>query len=200
MITLTSSELLLTIKDILDYVECPRIIYWSNMHPTAKRSNDPLTHETALRYKDQYDPTLTDLLIQNGLQHLDIKFGVELRNKMLRGKIDALVKDGFKRYPIYIKHAKEIKSLSYFLPVYAYAWLLKDAYGVPIEKGFIYYPSRQELESIHIGRAELAVAEATAESARNIIICGMLPDMLHHNPRKCARCRYRFFCNEMPTR
>lgn len=201
MITLTSSELLLTIKDLVDFVECPRIIYWSYLHPNSyDRRKDPLSHETAQRYKDQYDPVLTDLLIQNGLQHIDIHFGIELRNKMLHGKIDALVKDGFHRYPIYIKNAKEFKSLSYFLPVYAYAWLMKDTYGTAYDKGFIYYPTRQELESVYIGQAELAVVEATAESTRNIISCGILPDMLHHNPRKCAGCKYRLFCNELPNR
>ncbi|MCX7919900.1 MAG: CRISPR-associated protein Cas4 [bacterium] len=201
MITLTGSELLLTIKDLVDFVECPRILYWSYLRPNlSDQRKDPLSHETALLYKDQYDPILTDLLIQNGIQHIERYVGVELRNKIIHGKIDVLVKDGSKQYPIYIKNAKECKSLSYFLPVYAYAWLINDTYGTVCEKGFIYYPSRQELESVYIGQAELAVAEATAESARNIVSCGILPDTLHYNPRKCLGCKYRLFCNELPTR
>ena len=115
---------------------------------------------------------------------------------MVRGKVDVIIRNLLRRYPLYIKKSKEMKSLSYFLPVYAYAWMIQDTYGIPVDKGFIYYPTRQELESVHIGQAELAVVEATAESARNIIVCGALPDMLHHNPRKCSGCYYRTFCNK----
>jgi CRISPR-associated protein Cas4 len=197
MITLTGSEVILTVKDLLNFVKCPRIVYWSYLRHLPERLNDPLTHETAVLYKEEYNPVLIDLLIQNGLDKIDIKYGIELRNKILRGKIDAIVRSGAQRYPMYIKKAKEMKSLSYFLPLYAYAWLVQNIYGLPVEKGFIYYPSRQELESVHIGQAELAVVEATAESARNIIVCGILPDMLHHNPRNCTGCSSRMLCNEM---
>lgn len=199
MISLTGSGLLLSVRDLVDFIECPRIVYWSYLRAMPGQCKDPNAHDTAILYKEhkeQYDPILIDLLVQNGLDEIDMKFSIELQNKIIQGKIDILVRSLLKKYPIYIKQAKEMKSLSYFMPIYAYAWLVQDNYGIPVEKGFIYFPKRQELESVHIGQAELAVVEATAESARNVIVCGMLPDMLHHNPRICIGCRYRTYCNE----
>jgi CRISPR-associated exonuclease Cas4 len=196
MVSLTSSGLVLSIRDLVDFIECPRIVYWSYLRAGNRRGRDPFTHETAILYKEKYDPVLIDLLVQNGLNEIDFKFNFELRNKILCGKIDILARSLLRKYPIYIKQIKEIKSLRYFIPIYAYAWLVQDTYGIPVEKAFIYYPKRQELESIHIGQAELAAVEATAESARNVIVYGMLPDMLHYNPRICIGCRFRTYCNQ----
>jgi CRISPR-associated exonuclease Cas4 len=196
MVSLTSAGLLLNVSDLIDFIECPRIVYWAYLRTGNRPRRDPLTHETAILYKDKYDPILIELLIQHGLNDLDITYGIELRNKIICGKIDILVRRLLKKYPIYIKHAKEMKSLSYFMPIYAYAWLIQDTYGFPVEKGFIYFPQRQELELVHIGPAELAAVEATAVSARNIIVCGTLPDVRYRNPRACIGCRYQTYCNE----
>jgi CRISPR-associated protein Cas4 len=196
MVSIISSGLLLTIRDLVDFVKCPRIVYWSYLRAGNHREQDPLTHQTAIQYREKYDPVLTELLIHNGINEIDLKYNIPLQNKLIHGKIDILGRSLLKKYPIYLKQSKEVKSLQHFLPIYAYSWLVQDTYGLPVEKAFIYYPNRKELEPIHIGKPELAAVEAAAESARNVIVCGMLPDILHYNPRQCIGCKFRSFCNE----
>lgn len=196
MVAITSAGLLLNIRDLIEFISCPRIVYWSYLRSGPRRDQDPLSHQTAILYREKYDPILTDLLLQNGINEIDLKYNIHLQNKFIQGKIDILGRSLLKKYPIYIKQAKEMKALQYYLPIYAYAWLVQDNFGLPVEKAFIYYPKLKELESVHIGKPELAAVEATAESARNVIVCGMLPDILHYNPRQCIGCSYRNYCNE----
>jgi CRISPR-associated protein Cas4 len=196
MVAITSQGLLLTIRDLVDFVDCPRIVYWSYLRTGNRYEQDPLSHQTAIQYREKYDPVLTDLLVYNGINEIDLKYNIHLKNKFIQGKIDILGRSLLKKYPIYLKRSKEIKSLQHFIPIYAYAWLVKDTFGFPVEKGFIYYPNRKELEPVPIGKPELAAVEATAESARNVIVCGMMPDILQYNPRRCVGCIYRTFCNE----
>ncbi|MFB3896692.1 MAG: CRISPR-associated protein Cas4 [bacterium] len=196
MVAITSAGLLLTVRDLVEFVECPRIVYWSYLRAGTRHEQDPLSHQTAILYREKYDPVLTELLTHNGINEIDLKYNIHLQNKFIQGKIDILGRSLLKKYPIYIKQSKEIKSLQYFIPIYAYAWLIQDNFGLPVETAFIYYPNRKELEPVHIGKPELAAVEATAESARNVIVCGMLPDILHYNPRQCIGCSYRSFCNE----
>ena len=82
------------------------------------------------------------------------------------------------------------------LQLAAYALLLEEAWGLPVERGYIYHIGRRHVEEVRLTAALRSQVMTTVASINGMIAGETLPPP-PRNTAICVACEFRRFCNDV---
>ncbi len=190
---------LLTVTDLKQYTYCPRVTYYERCLPDFR----PRTHkmdEGKLAHEEEQKRAARRRLRGYGLERGERRFEVALTSARLRlrGKIDeVVVTPGPPRavYPVDYKLARQA-SPHYQLQLVAYALMLEEAWGLPVERGYIYLIPVRRVEPVAVTPALRAAVFETLKSIEAIVAFERMPSPPARRSR-CASCEFRRACNDL---
>jgi len=191
----------ITASDILEYLFCPRFIYFENYLDIPQ-------HEEK-RFKVQKGRTIHEDKIQVNPQYLRKKLGCVERKKSvyissttkgIRGIVDEILfmNDGTAA-PLDYKYAeyKDVTFKNHRYQLTFYSQLIKEHFGVPVNRGFIVYTrSRNKLIEVPINDQMYSELDKIISGLLDIIQKGLYPKPTKYKAR-CADCCYRNICEKV---
>jgi len=189
---------LLTVTDLKQYAYCPRVTYYERCLPDFR----PRTHkmdEGKLAHEEEQKRAARRGLRGYGLEQGERHFGVAVTSARLRlrGKIDEVVAAAGPPpaiYPVDYKLARQA-SPHYQLQLAAYALMLEETWGLPVERGYIYLIPTRRVEPVTMTPALRTAVYETLESIRAIVTLEWMPPPTPWRGR-CASCEFRRACND----
>ena len=195
------AEYSLTASHLLEYLFCPRFIYFENYLDIPQ-------HEEK-RFKVQKGRTIHEDKMRVNPQYLRKKFGCIERKKSvylsstatgIRGIVDeVLFLDDGTAAPLDYKYA-EYKDLTFKNHRYQltfYGQLIREHFKVPVNRGFIVYTrSRNKFIEVPITDQMYSELDKIVSDLLNIIQKGMYPKPTKYKAR-CADCCYRNICEKV---
>ena len=195
------AEYSLTASHLLEYLFCPRFIYFENYLDIPQHQER--------RFKVQKGRTIHEDKMLVNPQYLRKKFGCIERKKSvylsstttgIRGIVDeVLLLDDGTAAPLDYKYA-EYKDLTFKNHRYQltfYGQLISENFKVPVNRGFIVYTrSRNKLIEVQITEQMYSELDKIISDLLNIIQKGMYPKPTKYKAR-CADCCYRNICEKV---
>ena len=191
----------ITASDILEYLFCPRFIYFENYLDIPQ-------HEEK-RFKVQKGRTIHEDKMRVNPQYLRKKFGcLERRRsvylsstiKGIRGIIDEILfLDDSTAAPLDYKYAeyKDVTFKNHKYQLAFYGQLIREHFEVPVNRGFIVYTrSRNKLIEVSITEQMYAELDEIISALLNIIQKGVYPEATKYKAR-CPDCCYRNICEKV---
>ncbi len=195
-----SSGFSITASDILEYLFCPRFIYFENYLDIPQ-------HEER-RFKVQKGRTIHEDIMRVNPQYLRKKFGCLERRKSvylsstirgIRGIIDEILfLDDGTAAPLDYKYAeyKDITFKNHKYQLTFYGQLIIEHFQVPVNRGFIVYTrSRNKLIEVSITERMYSELDNIISSLLNIIQKGVYPRPTKYKAG-CPDCCYRNICEK----
>lgn len=195
-----SSGFSITASDILEYLFCPRFIYFENYLDIPQ-------HEER-RFKVQKGRTIHEDKMRVNPQYLRKKFGcLERRRSVylsstirgIRGIIDEILfLDDGTAAPLDYKYAeyKDVTFKNHKYQLTFYGQLIIEHFQVPVNRGFIVYTrSRNKLIEVSITERMYAELDEIISGLLNIIQKGVYPGPTKYKAR-CPDCCYRNICEK----
>jgi len=191
----------ITASDILEYLFCPRFIYFENYLDIPQ-------HEEK-RFKVQKGRTIHEDKIQFNPQYLRKKLGCVKRKKSvylssatkgIRGIVDEILfmNDGTAA-PLDYKYAeyKDVTFKNHKYQLTLYSQLIREHFEVPVNRGFIVYTrSRNKLIEVPINDQMYSELDKIINGLLDIIQKGIYPKPTKYKAR-CADCCYRNICEKV---
>ena len=195
------AEYSLTASHLLEYLFCPRFIYFENYLDIPQHQER--------RFKVQKGRTIHEDKMLVNPQYLRKKFGCIERKKSvylsstttgIRGIVDeVLLLDDGTAAPLDYKYA-EYKDLTFKNHRYQltfYGQLISENFKVPVNRGFIVYTrSRNKLIEVPITDQMYSELDKIISDLLNIIQKGIYPKPTKYKAR-CADCCYRNICEKV---
>jgi len=195
------AEYSLTASHLLEYLFCPRFIYFENYLDIPQ-------HEEK-RFKVQKGRTIHEDKMLVNPQYLRKKFGCIERKKSvylsstttgIRGIVDEILflNDGTAS-PLDYKYAeyKDFAFKNHKYQLTFYGQLISEHFKVPVNRGFIVYTrSRNKLIEVPITDQMYSELDKIISDLLNIIQKGMYPKPTKYKAR-CADCCYRNICEKV---
>ncbi len=191
----------ITASDILEYLFCPRFIYFENYLDIPQ-------HEEK-RFKVQKGRTIHEDKVRVNPQYLRKKLGCLERKKAmylsstsrgLRGIVDEILfLDDGTAAPLDYKYAeyKDVTFKNHRYQLTFYGQLIRDNFEVPVNRGFIVYTrSRNKLIEVSITEQMYSELDSIISDLLNIIQKGVYPKPTKFKAR-CADCCYRNICEKV---
>jgi len=186
----------ITPSQIIEHLFCPRFTYFEYVlripqyeERNYKVGRGRAVHEQKAKQNMEY--TRRRLGVQEKYQNQ------YLTNALLRGEVDEiLVLNDGTMAPLDYKFAKYEGKIyqTYLTQLYAYAWLIQDNFGVPVQKGFLVYTrSKNKLIEIPISDNNLEQVQKAAINIQTIIQKNSFPKATKYKKR-CVSCTYRNIC------
>jgi len=196
-----SGGISITASDILEYLFCPRFIYFENYLDIPQ-------HEEK-RFKVQKGRNIHEDKIHVNPQYLRKKLGCVERKKSvylssatkgIRGIVDEILfmNDGTAA-PLDYKYAKykDVTFKNHKYQLTFYSQLIKEHFEVPVNRGFIVYTrSRNKLIEVLITEKMYAELDKIISGLLDIIQKGLYPKPAKYKAR-CADCCYRNICEKV---
>ncbi len=191
MITLTASHL-------LAHLFCPRFTYYGQaLHIPERQEN---RHKVLRgRQVHQTKDARNRRYMRKRLGVVAVKRNLYLAREGLpfRGVVDeALVFADGSMAPLDWKYAeyKERVFRTYKMQSALYAYLIREIYQVPVNRGFlVFVRSDNRLVEIPFEPADFAALERVAQEAARVLTEDWFPPATRHK-RKCLDCTYRRLC------
>lgn len=191
----------ITASDILEYLFCPRFIYFENYLDIPQ-------HEEK-RFKVQKGRTIHEDKIQFNPQYLRKKLGCVERKKSvylssatkgIRGIVDEILfLDDGTAAPLDYKYAeyKDVTFKNHKYQLTFYGRLIRERFEAPVNRGFIVYTrSRNKLIEVLITEKMYAELDKIISGLLDIIQKGLYPKPSKYKAR-CADCCYRNICEKV---
>ena len=188
----------LTPSEIIHYLFCPRFIYFEYLLKIPRYED---RHFKVVKGREIHEKKL----IRNK-EYLRKRIGVQekyldqyLTNDYLRGRIDEvlLLKDGTMA-PLDYKFAqyKERLFSTYKTQLIAYAILIEENFGRPVNKGYlVYIRSKNKLLEVPISEEDKRRVKDVAMEINRIITENIYPKATR-SKKKCVTCTYRNICTQ----
>jgi len=191
----------ITASDILEYLFCPRFIYFENyldipQHEERrfKVQRGRTVHENEMRVNRQY--------LRKKLGCLERRRSVYLSSTIrgIRGIIDEILfLDDRTAAPLDYKYAeyKDVTFNNHKYQLAFYGQLIREHFEVPVNRGFIVYTrSRDKLIEVSITEQMYAELDEIISAILNIIQKGVYPEATKYKAR-CPDCCYRNICEKV---
>ena len=190
------SEITITPSDIIQYLYCPRFIYFmhvlgiaQNEEKSYKAMRGRQVHETRSKTNKEH--------LRKRLGAVDKKVEQYLTNRFLRGQVDEVLElDDGTMAPLDYKFAKYKDRIfdTYKTQLFCYAWLIEDNFGAEVNRGFLVYTrSRNKVLEVPISDAAKSKVRETAVEIIRIISGNFFPKPTRYKKR-CRNCTYRNIC------
>ena len=192
------SEVLITVSDVMEYLFCPRFIYF--MYCLATPQHEERRYKV-LKGRELHEARekVNKSYIRKKLQcaRKDIAVYLVSREHHVKGEVDeVLFLDDGTAAPLDYKFA-EFKDTLYRTHRYQsalYGLMIADNYGVAVNKGFVCYTRSNHLvKEITLGEKEFERAIALVNAVLEIIQKGYYPKATKYKAR-CVDCTYRNIC------
>jgi CRISPR-associated exonuclease Cas4 len=191
-------EVSITISDVLEYLFCPRFIYFMYCLDIPQ-------HE-GKRFKVQKGREVHEIRRKTNQNYLRKKFGCIRKESSvylsspenhIRGIVDEILflEDGTAA-PFEYKFAEYKGKIfrTYRYQLVLHALMIRDTYGVGVEKGFICYTrSNSRIEELRFKEKDFEEARHIINDILEIIQKGHFPKVTGHK-NKCIDCCYRNIC------
>lgn len=190
----------ITASDILEYLFCPRFIYFQNYldipqheEKRFKVQKGRIIHEDKTHVNPQY--------LRKKLGCVERKKSVYLSSttKGIRGIVDEILfmNDGTAA-PLDYKYAeyKDVTFKNHKYQLTLYGQLIKEHFEAPVNRGFIVYTrSRNKLIEVSITEQMYSELDKIISGLLNIIQKGLYPKPTKYKAR-CPDCCYRNICEK----
>ena len=197
------SDWLLEVTDLKQYTFCPRIVYYRYCLPRIR----PITYsmEEGIRSHEEEETREERRSLRNyGLTTGERAFHLALQSTKLglTGRVDLAIATPSREAPsseaIVVEYKlSEQKAGSHFiLQLAAYALLVEEAWGLPVNKGFLYSIPLRKAEPIAITQHLRRKVIQTVMQIRHIVESEIMPSP-PNSLRRCVTCEFRRFCNDV---
>jgi CRISPR-associated exonuclease Cas4 len=197
------SNWLLEVTDLKQYTCCPRIVFYRYCLPRIR----PITYsmEEGIRSHEEEETREERRSLRNyGLTSGERVYRLPLQstNLGLTGRVDLAIATPSRETPgaeaIVVEYKlSERKAGSHFmLQLAAYAMLVEEAWGLPVNQGFLYSIPLRKAEPVAITRHLRRKVIQTVAHIRQIVESEIMPSppsLL----RRCVTCEFRRFCNDV---
>lgn len=110
----------------------------------------------------------------------------------LVGKADLVEFHGDTPQPVEYKSGRQKEFENDFIQLCAQALCLEEMFGVPVEKGALYWHGSRERREVVFGEAMRDEVEKVATAVGALLVCGTLPPPV--NDKRCEGCSLREPC------
>jgi CRISPR-associated exonuclease Cas4 len=186
----------ITPSQIIEYLYCPRYTYYEYVLHIPQQEEK---YYKVMRGREVH--------LQRARQNVDYlrrRIGVVdkhlnqyLSHEWLRGEVDeVLLLEDESMAPLDYKfaHYQEKVYETYKTQLYCYAWLIRQNYHRPVNRGFLVYTrSQNKLVEIPIVANHVLSIEKAAEGIQQIIEQNKYPKATKYK-RRCVNCTYRNIC------
>ncbi|MBS7631716.1 CRISPR-associated protein Cas4 [Candidatus Bathyarchaeota archaeon] len=194
----SSSETSITISDVVEYLFCPRFIYFIHCQNIPQREGR--------LFKVLKGRQIHSQRFKTNLEYLRKKLGVERKERKvymyspklrLRGEVDEVLflKDGTAA-PFDYKYAKSRNFLfrTHRIQLVLYSMLIEEKYNIPVTKAYLSYTrSGKSYKEFKVDEKARQKAKAIVEEIFSIIQKGYSPQPTRNRAR-CLDCCYRRIC------
>ena len=197
------SNWLLEVTDLKQYTCCPRIVFYRYCLPRVR----PITYsmEEGIRCHEEEETREERRSLRNyGLTSGERVYRLSLQSTKLglTGRLDLAIATPSREAPgaeaIVVEYKlSEQKAGSHFtLQLAAYALLLEEAWGLPVNRGFLYSIPLRKAESVAITQHLRRKVMQTVAQIRQIVESEIMPSP-PSSLRRCVTCEFRRFCNDV---
>ncbi len=197
------SDWLLEVTDLKQYTYCPRIVYYRYCLPRIR----PITYtmEEGMRCHEEEETREERRSLRNyGLTSGERIYRLPLQSRRLglTGRIDLAIATPSREAPgakaIVVEYKlSEQKAGSHFtLQLAAYALLIEEAWGLPVDQGFLYSIPLRKAEPVAITQHLRRKVIQTVAQIRQIVESEIMPSP-PGSLRRCVTCEFRRFCNDV---
>ena len=192
------SEVFVTVSDALEYLFCPRFIFFMHCLGIAQREERRYKVLKGRELHESREKVNRDYIRKRlNCIRKDVSVYLTSRSLHLKGEVDEVLflEDGTAA-PIDYKYA-EFKETLYRTHKYQaalYGLLIKEHYGVDVKRGFVCYTrSNHHVEEITFSQKDFERARLMVSEILNIIQKGYYPEGTKQKSR-CVDCTYRNIC------
>jgi len=197
------SDWLLEVTDLKQYTCCPRFVYYRYCLPRIR----PITYtmEEGIRCHEEEETREERRSLRNyGLTSGERIYRLPLQSRRLglTGRIDLAIATPSREAPgakaIVVEYKlSEQKAGSHFtLQLAAYALLIEEAWGLPVDQGFLYSIPLRKAEPVAITQHLRRKVIQTVAQIRQIVESEIMPSP-PGSLRRCVTCEFRRFCNDV---
>ncbi len=197
------SDWLLEVTDLKQYTFCPRIVFYRYCLPRIR----PITYsmEEGIRSHEEEETREERRSLRNyGLSSGERAFHLPLQSPKLglTGRVDLAIavpsRDASGAEAIVVEYKlSEQKAGSHFiLQLAAYALLVEEAWGLPVNRGFLYSIPLRKAEPVAITQHLRRKVTQTVGQIRQIVENEVMPPP-PNSLRRCVTCEFRRFCNDV---
>lgn len=190
------------VTDIKQWTHCPRIVYYRYVLPrvrpvTGLMREGQAHHQEESAYEERR--SLRPYGISTGERHFDVPLYSAALG--LRGRADMVIAAPRKNAPdaglivVEYKLSERTALRNWKLQIAAYALLLEEQWGLPVQRGYIYYIGQRRSEEVQITAALRTRVRTTIDAMRATIAGEQIPPA-PRNQGICVACEFRRFCND----
>ncbi len=191
-------NILITPTEIIQYLYCPRFIYFENVLNIPERQEKRFKVQKGRSVHREKSRINKDYLRKKiGVTDKDTEVYLSSEKQHLRGIVDEVLRlDDGTMAPLDYKFAeykeKNFKTLK--MQSLAYALLISENYGKPVNRGFLVYTrSRSKLVELSFSEKDYAELKKIIREILLIIQKGYYPKKTASAAR-CPDCTYRKIC------
>lgn len=195
-----SIQQFLTMKDLMNYHYCPRIVYFESVLKVPQATTVKELKGRELHFT--FTKTSRRNKIVKDFPKFFKKYGLFLESKDLnfRTVIDCVIinKDKNEAFPIEYKYSNKPKKLynSQKIQLFAECLLIKEKFGYFTPSAFIKFEKSGDLVRIEITDADLIRVEDTIKNIDKIISTEVMPEPTPYR-KKCKVCCYMKLCRRI---
>ncbi len=201
MSTLPHEQVYLEVTDLKQWTYCPRVVFYRYSLPRIR----PITYSMEagiLEHAEMASREERRSLRAYGLAEGERFFDVALRSERLHlsGRIDLVIRvqtdQGPEGIVVDYKLSERQAEAHFKVQLAAYALMLEEAWGIPVQRAFLYHIPQRKAEVIPITPALRRKVEATIEAIQVTIAGEAMPGP----PARlgpCIACEFRRFCNDV---
>jgi CRISPR-associated exonuclease Cas4 len=197
------SDWLLEVTDLKQYTCCPRIVYYRYCLPRIR----PITYtmEEGIRCHEEEETREERRSLRNyGLTSGERIYRLPLQSRKLglTGRVDLAIAtpsreaSGAKAIVVEYKLSEQKAGSHFTLQLAAYALLIEEAWGLPVNQGFLYSIPLRKAEPVAITQHLRRKVIQTVAQIRQIVESEIMPSP-PGSLRRCVTCEFRRFCNDV---
>jgi CRISPR-associated exonuclease Cas4 len=197
------SDWLLEVTDLKQYTCCPRIVYYRYCLPRIR----PITYtmEEGIRCHEEEETSEERRSLRNyGLTSGERIYRLPLQSRKLglTGRVDLAIATpsheapGAKAIVVEYKLSEQKAGSHFTLQLAAYALLIEEAWGLPVDQGFLYSIPLRKAEPVAITQHLRRKVIQTVTQIRQIVESEIMPSP-PGSLRRCVTCEFRRFCNDV---
>jgi CRISPR-associated exonuclease Cas4 len=187
----------LRVNDLKQFAYCERIVFYQYAMPVQRKATFKMEHGKRVEPRiEQLEHRRT--LRAYGLSEGRRQFQVWLSSSRLglSGRLDLLITTPHGAFPVDFKDTREPVRYNHRLQLCAYALLVEDTLGEPVQTGFIYRVPREDVVVVEISAALREETGACVRAIRGMIAGECMPPPTPVRGR-CVDCEYRNYCGDV---
>ncbi len=194
---LETQEVVFQVTDLKQYTYCPRVVFFAYCLPLIR----PMTYKmeagiAAHRVAEEQEQRRS--LRRYGLTEGERFFNLWLASEAfgLRGRMDLAIRTTTEAIPVEYKNSPGRAGPHIKLQLAAYGQMLKEAWGLPVRRGFLYFVPLKRVEEVKLTPALCQKVEETVAAMRYMVEREAMPGP-PRSRRPCVACEFRLFCNDL---